>query len=344
MIGARVLKTALAVTLAILTARLLHLDTPQFAGIVSVLAVQPSLYRSLRFGLQHTLSASFAALVGAFVMDHVGNAFWVIGLVALLMMVVHVKLKITNSLLLSVVVAVNTMGATSPHLGSVALNQIALVLIGVGYGTLINLFPRPFHQERAGVLLTQAEGMIRALLYYMQLELLEGRITPYLKMRQQINEVRVYIERGKEISGLINEDEKYRINPRKSPMQLFQSLETMAERVRDVSKELQKVDLAHPELCEVADYLYMVLQAQENSLTQNHGELIEMEHILEEKRNRLWQEREITNDFQTRLAIYNLYGYLREYVREFLHVMEQDLATKLISDQEGTSAQKTDAG
>ncbi len=50
MVGARVVKTSLAVLLSILIARSLDLNTPQFAGIIAVLAVQPSIYRSIRYG------------------------------------------------------------------------------------------------------------------------------------------------------------------------------------------------------------------------------------------------------------------------------------------------------
>lgn len=344
MIGARVLKTSLAVMLSILTARLLDLNTPQFAGIVAILAVQPSLYRSLRYGMQHTISAIIGAILAAFVMFEMGNSFLVIGLVVLFLMAMHVKLRTTNSLLISAVVAVNTMGSASLYFGESAINQIALVLIGVGIGTFINLFPKPFHQERASHLLSQSEGMIRVLLHYMHIELSEGRVTPYPAMREQINEVRVYIERGKEISGYIGEDERYRPNPRKNPMQLFQTLETMVERVRDVSKELQKLDLSHPEVEQVKRYLLVVIQAQEAAIAREEADLAGLETLLEESRNRLWQSDERMDNFVARLAVYNVYGYLREYVREINNLAENGKEGKLVASTAMRCMQAVDAG
>ncbi len=344
MIGARVLKTSLAVMLSILAARWLELQTPQFAGIVAILAVQPSFYRSLRYGMQHTISAIIGAILAAFVMFEVGNSFFVIGLVVLFLMAMHVKLKATNSLLISAVVAVNTMGSTSLYFGESALNQIALVLIGVGLGTLINLFPKPFHQERATHLLSQSEGMIRVLLHYMHIDLAEGRVTPYPTMREQINEVRVYIERGKEISGYIGEDARYRPNSCHNPLQLFQSLETMVERVRDVSKELQKLDLSHPEVEQVGQHLLLLIQTQEAAIAKHEVDLVGLETLFIENRNRLWQGEERMNDFETRLAIYNLYGYLREYLREISNLAVNGNEGKLLAMQELRCVQAVDAG
>ncbi|MGO0063354.1 aromatic acid exporter family protein [Brevibacillus fluminis] len=42
LIGARVIKTSLAVLLSILIARSVELHTPHFAGMIAVLSVQPS--------------------------------------------------------------------------------------------------------------------------------------------------------------------------------------------------------------------------------------------------------------------------------------------------------------
>lgn len=344
MIGARVVKTALAIMLSILTARFLELQTPQFAGIVAILAVQPSFYRSLRYGIQHTISAIVGAILGAFVMFEVGNSFLVIGLVALLLMVLHVKLKTTNSLLVSVVVAVNTMGTIPHYFGETALNQIALVIIGVGYGTLINLFPKPFHQERASHLLTQAEGMIRVLLHYTHIELGQGRITPYPAMREQINEVRVYIERGKEICGYIREDEKYRQNPYKNPLQLFSTLETMVERFRDVTKELQKVDLSHPLTSELRSNLLAVIKLQEALVARERVDVASLEIKLEEARERLWQATDVAQDHVTRLAVYNLHGYLHEYVRELAALMDSYSEVLPAISKEISQRQAVDAG
>lgn len=309
MIGARVVKTALAVAFAILIARLLHLHQPQFAGIVAVLSVQPSLYRSFRHGFQQFASALMGALIGAVTMYLLGNSFVVMGIVVLVVMTLHVKIKWTNSLLLSVVIAVNTMGSTSEFFGESALNQLALVTVGTLAGALANLLSKPVHQERAEDLLAHSEGMLRALLYYISLDFGEGKVRPYLEMRQQIKEVRTYIERGKEISGLIQEDKIFqRVPIRHDNLNAaFHVMESMVERIRGVSKELQEVDPAARESVYCYRAILLTVRVQEK---RTHSRLLAS--ILFRYQQKLLQEHDpsVGNE----LPFSNVYQHLREYL------------------------------
>lgn len=317
MIGARVIKTSLAVAISILLARSFALDTPQFAGIVAVLAVQPSIFRTLRHGIQQTVSAIMGAVLGAFALYAVGSSFLVMGIAALLLMALHVKIRWTNSLLVAVVIAVNTMGTTHLSFAESALNQIALVSIGMGVGTLINLLHKPVHEERAEVLLKQSEGMLRALLHYIYLDLREHRVTPYTSvMKEQIEHVRKYIEKGKEISGLIKEDSKFRLLPPKKTFSIFHSFEAMAERIRDMSKELQKVDAHHDELAFAKKAIRLVISIQENAMSGKPTHLLPVKKAIEKRRKEMWYRQELSEDLLSKLAFYNFYGYLKEYLRE----------------------------
>jgi uncharacterized membrane protein YgaE (UPF0421/DUF939 family) len=98
------------------------------------------------------------------------------------------------------------MGTKNLSFGESACNQIILVLIGIGVATLINMLHEPIHQERAELLVTRAEGMLRSLLHFMMLELEANRSISYPIMKEQIEQVRKYIEKGKEISNIISED------------------------------------------------------------------------------------------------------------------------------------------
>ncbi|GAX90960.1 FUSC family protein [Effusibacillus lacus] len=317
MIGARVIKTSLAVMVSILIARSFELDTPQFAGIISVLAVQPSIYRTLRHGIRQTVSAVVGASLGAFALYAVGNSFLVMGSAVLLLMTLHVKIGWTNSLLVSVVVAINTMGTTSLSFGESALNQIALVVIGMGVGTLVNLLYKPVHETRAEILLTQSEGMLRALLHFVNLDLEANRITPYKPvMKEQIEYVRKYVEQGKEISGLIKEDNRIRLFPSKNTFTVFHSFETMVERIRDMSKELQKIDITHDEFIFMKKTVRLVISVQERAMNRQYSHVKLMKGTLEKRRNEMWNTRGVPEDITSKLAFYNIYGYLIEYLRE----------------------------
>ncbi|NGQ95397.1 hypothetical protein G3578_09540 [Brevibacillus sp. SYP-B805] len=330
MVGARVIKTSVAVLLSILTARIFELGTPHFAGIIAVLAVQPSIYRSLRHGIQHIISAVLGAAVGACALFAVGNSFWVMGIVTFLLMTLHVKTKRTNSLLVSVVVAINTMGTSSRFFGESALNQIALVLIGVGYGSLINLCRKPIHHERAAALFRQSEAMLQSLLHYLQLDLLKGTVTPYVQLRDQIDQVRQYIEKGKELSVLIMEDHAFGQMPAKHIQTAFRTFESMVERIRDIAKEMQKIHVRDEETLFAQKALIAVARTQERVMRGKNHHLAWLERILEDRRAFLRQRAAGSSAFESKLAFHNLYGYLGEYVQ-----LMADLCGKIKGDSLG---------
>lgn len=318
MIGARVIKTCMAVAISILISKSLDLYAYHFAGIIAVLSVQPSLYRSLRNGVQQTASAVIGAVLGAAALFTLGDSFLAMGFIAFLLMALHVYIKWTNSLLVSVVIAINTMGTIGLDFWEAAYNQIALVIIGTGVGTLINLIHKPVHQERAEVILHQAEGMLRALLHYFSLDLEKRRITPYSSMKNQLDEIRNYIKKGKEISGLINEDRKFRKNSLKNTSNIFQSFETMLERIHDMSKALAGVELVDDELAFSKKTLHILISMQEKIIQGKRLNLKLLIRVLDQKRNQLWKDAVDSQGF------YNFYGYIKEYLHELEHFLVEN--------------------
>ncbi|MBW5447546.1 ACT domain-containing protein [Cohnella sp. CFH 77786] len=310
MVGARVLKTCLAVMVSVLIANSLHLHAYQFAGIIAVLSVQPSLHRSLKNGIRQLASAVMGALIGSVALFAAGDSFLTMGIVTFLLMGLHVRIGWTNSLLVSVVIAINTMGAPGLPFWESALNPIALVLIGTGMGTLINLVHKPVHQERAEVLLTQSEGMLRALLYYMLLDLENGRVTSYVSIKEQIDEINGYLKKGKEISGLVTEDRKYLKTAYKNTSNIFQAFESMLARIDDMAKVLTLTDPSEEEIAFTAKALKLLIRLQEQIVSGKKPNLASYKRALERKRALMWNGSGESEGF------YNLYGIMIDYARE----------------------------
>jgi len=317
LIGARVVKTFLAVTISILIAERLDLYAYQFAGIIAVLSVQPSLYRSLRNGFRQMASAALGAISGAVALFTVGASFVSMGTVTLLLMALHVRIRWTNSLLVSVVIAINTMGTVGLPFWEAAINQIALVLIGTGVGTLVNVLRKPVHQERAEVALRQAEGMLRALLHYLALELERSGAPAFAPMKEQIEEVRGYIRMGSEISGFANEDRKLLKSPPKDTASLFQSFESMLDRIRDMARALSAVDLIEAESAFARRALRRLIRMQESAIAGKSVNVDRAEKWLETKRSRMWNGNGGSEGY------YELYGFMREYARELRRLLAE---------------------
>lgn len=244
-VGGRTLKTCVAILLAIMTARLCHLAAPQFAGIVAVLAVQPSVHRSLRQGARQIVSAFTGAVTGVLFLYVFGLSPWVFALAALIVMGLHVRWGWTNSLLVAVVISLNTIGSQGMSYLHGGLNQLCLVLIGIGYGNFVNILFKPAHGPRYDKLLTASEREVFKLLRTVHKDLQRGTATPYVVFRRNIDRVRSSLDEGKRIGLLVLEDRKYRNASDKHLLHAFHTLESMVERIRDVNKSLQGLKDSH---------------------------------------------------------------------------------------------------
>ncbi|EPZ43290.1 FUSC family protein [Alicyclobacillus acidoterrestris] len=259
-LGGRTLKTCVAILLSVFTAHLCHLSAPQFAGIVAVLAVQPSVHRSLRQGAQQLLSALIGAGAGVLCLSIFGPPSLVFALVALVLMGLHVRWGWTNSLLVAVVISLNTIGSQGmSHLHS-GINQICLVSLGIGYGNLVNLLIRPAHGPRYEQLLLRSQREVFRLLRTIHKDLSRGVATPYVAFRRHLDNVRMMLDEGKRISVLMREDHKFHQETNPSFLHAFHTLESMVERIRDLNKSLQRLneEQSQYELTRLVDVLIRV--------------------------------------------------------------------------------------
>ncbi|MGZ4032413.1 MAG: FUSC family protein, partial [Tumebacillaceae bacterium] len=317
--------------------RSLHLQSPQFAGVVAVLSVQPSIYKTLRNGWQLICSAVIGALAGAVALYFLGNSFLVMGIVAFVLMTLHVKIKWTSSLQIAVVIAINALGSTSLFFGYSAMNQLGLVLTGTISGMLLNFFHKPIHQERAEVLVSQSEGMLRALLYYFYLDLQDNKVTPFPEMKKQINEVRTYIERGQGVARLINEDARFRSTHTGDMLTLFRTFERMVGNIEDLSKSLQKMQTAHLEVVFLKKIILLIIQLQENKMSGKHIHVQFVSRILRKRMDGLWRHQHLFEQHAELVAFYLIYDILHEYLQALhsLKKIDLDISTNYHPDIEG---------
>ncbi|ANA83249.1 hypothetical protein PVOR_23239 [Paenibacillus vortex V453] len=145
--GARMFKTGLAVTLALYLAMLFDFQSPVVAAIAAIFAMQPSIYRSWRYFLDQlqtsTLGAILAMLGGYFL----SNQPISVGLVCILVIMICMKLKMGETIGLTLVTVISVMEASGQW--DFALNRFILTIIGIVSAFLINILvfpPKPKEQ------------------------------------------------------------------------------------------------------------------------------------------------------------------------------------------------------
>ncbi|MEK3786392.1 MULTISPECIES: FUSC family protein [Paenibacillus] len=145
--GARVLKTGIAVTLALYLSMLIDAQSPVGAAIAAIFAMQPSIYRSWRYFLDQvqttTLGAGMALLGGMFI----SNQPIAVGLVCSLVIMICLKLKMGETIGLTLVTVVSVMEASDDW--QFAITRFVLTLIGIVSAFIINITvfpPKPRKQ------------------------------------------------------------------------------------------------------------------------------------------------------------------------------------------------------
>lgn len=204
-IGARIIKTGLSVTLAMLIAGYFNLEPAVISAIAAMIAIQPSVMRSWKYIKEvvvgNIIGAIFATL--GFYMFGAEPAY--IGLIVILTIAVNLKLGLTKSVNLSVLTVIAIL--SSDLHGSTlttAFNRFSLVGLGVLSSFLINiLIMPPKHDERFFDSLRSLNGKLTTLLRIVPQK--EISITTYKKEKESLDK---NLNKVKELFEILNEEKK----------------------------------------------------------------------------------------------------------------------------------------
>ena len=115
-----------------------------FAAVAAVFAVQPSVYRSYQTILEQLQANIIGAVVAIIFTLAFGNAPFVIGLGAVLLIAISIKLKKEKTIPLAVVTLIIIMEAsTTGNFFLFALSRLAIIMIGVLCSFIVNLLFLP---------------------------------------------------------------------------------------------------------------------------------------------------------------------------------------------------------
>ncbi|MFC3773021.1 aromatic acid exporter family protein [Paenibacillus sp. GCM10012303] len=145
--GARMLKTGIAVTLALYISTWLQFSPPVIAAIAAIFAVQPSIYRSWRYFLEQVQTNTLGAVIAMLAGTYFSKEPIAIGVVCILVIMLCIKLKMEETIGLTLVTVVAVMDASGQW--GFALNRFLLSMIGIVSAFAINIVflpPKPKEQ------------------------------------------------------------------------------------------------------------------------------------------------------------------------------------------------------
>lgn len=147
-IGARVLKTGMAVALAIYLSGLFGFASPLIAAVASILTIQPSIYRSWQSVADQAQTNLLGALVALAAVRLFGDTPIAVGLVCILVILISIRLKMESTIGLTLVTVVAVMEANGQG-WEMATERFLMVLTGIGSSFAVNVLvfpPRPRKQ------------------------------------------------------------------------------------------------------------------------------------------------------------------------------------------------------
>jgi len=149
MIGWRIIKTGIAVTLCIWIAQLLNFEYPFYSAIAAVIAMQATIEGSLKTGVHRMQGTIIGALTGyIFALIVVNNPWWTgLGLIVTMTILKFMKWQDAMSIasIVFIAISVNLTGKPLDY----ALNRIVDTALGIIIAYLVNrwIFPPRCHKE-----------------------------------------------------------------------------------------------------------------------------------------------------------------------------------------------------
>lgn len=142
-VGPRVIKTGIAVALALYICSVLNLESGVFAGITAIHTIQPSIYRTWKQAWSQIQTNIFGGIIGLLGLYFLGNDPFSIGLVIILVIATSLRLKKAETISLTLITVLAVMSAPGNEDLSFALNRFIVTFIGMMTALLINIFISP---------------------------------------------------------------------------------------------------------------------------------------------------------------------------------------------------------
>ncbi len=149
-LGARMMKTGLAVAVALYVSSLLGFVSPLLAAIAAVFSIQPSIYRSYQSIIEQIQGNTIGALIAVVAVFTLGNDPFIVAFAIIIVIGFTTNLKMNeNTISLAVVAVIALMDSTDLTFIHFAASRFSSMLLGILAAFIVNLvFLPPRYETR----------------------------------------------------------------------------------------------------------------------------------------------------------------------------------------------------
>lgn len=142
-IGARVLKTGIAVAITMFFCKYLGLEPAFFGAVSAVINMQPSIFLTLRAARDQIAVHLLGVTAGFFFGYFLGVNPFSAGLIVILLIPVYIKLKLHSGITMGIVAALFVLSSSTEEFIMHALARSGVIFVGLGSAMLVNVFLWP---------------------------------------------------------------------------------------------------------------------------------------------------------------------------------------------------------
>lgn len=143
-LGPRVLKTGIAVTIALYLGTLLNLPSPVIAAVATIFAVQPTIYRSWRYLLDQLKTNTLGAIIALCVSMVFPHDPIIVGLTCIVVIMICLQIKMEITIGVTLVTVISVMEASGRW--DYAAMRFLQTIVGIGVAAFVNVVffpPKP---------------------------------------------------------------------------------------------------------------------------------------------------------------------------------------------------------
>lgn len=142
-LGARIIKTGIAIVISLYLASLITDEYAVVAGISALFAMQPSVNKSFQTVIDRTQGTFIGGLLAVFIVTAVGNHLIIIGFTSVILIALLAKINLSHVTGFAVVAQIIIMEHHGDDFLMTALIRVTTVLVGVISAAIVNMFFLP---------------------------------------------------------------------------------------------------------------------------------------------------------------------------------------------------------
>lgn len=307
-LGARVLKTGIAIVLALFLGQVLNLPSPVFAAIAAIFAVQPTIHRSFNHIIEQIQGNLIGAITAVLFVVFLGNDYIFVGLAAIIVIALNLTLKLENTISLSLVTLIVIMESTEEAFIAFALLRFSTIMLGVLCAILVNLFfLPPKHEKRLFNLINE---LIQETTKWLRLTIRHA--SEHNLLKNDIREMQRTIRELETLYGLYKEERNYLSFFKKRTLTKARKLVVYRQMISTARRSLETLRRIHRyenEFLQMPEEFQLFIQ-QHIDILVHHHEHVMLKYLGKVKSHVVFEEGTVRLDRKELVQVF--FNYIKE--------------------------------